>query len=579
VEGKEGKMRMRRTVTLVVTLLVLLSFVVACAPATPAPAPTKPAPVAAATSAPAPAAATAAPAAATKPAAAPTAAAAGPTVAPVAKIKRGGTIVQGRNFTYNDMDVQRTQSSGPITMMIYDKLIDIDPVPDPKSGAKYQLMPLLAEDWSVVDPTTVELKLRKGVKFQDGSDWNAELAKWNLDRMLTDKKSMSKEVLSGILSVSVKDPSTVQLKLKEPWGPLFLNLTSVGPGNGMVSKAAVDKGGDEILSTKPVGSGPMVLDQWARDDRVTLKRWDGYWQKGVDGQSLPYFDTFVERFISDPSVSLVEMKAGTVHLTENLEPKDVAGVKANADLVYQELTWVSTLFFTYGLNAEKAPFKDSKPVRYALQHALDREGMVKAMGFGMGKPAYYWAWADTTLGYNAQIPRYEFDVAKAKKLLADAGYPNGIDIELLAISRQPEQRIGEMAKQMWDNAGIRTTINAMERLTSIDRARSGNFQVYFYGHRNYPDPEASFRLVTCGASSNYTGYCNQELMKCFAEGRKVFDTNEREKVYSRCLGIIQDDALVGGGYFIPQNRTYNKAVKGVEIRWLDTDLRRAWVDK
>jgi peptide/nickel transport system substrate-binding protein len=556
-------------------LVVVLSLLAACATPAPTTAPAKPAtaaPAPAATTAPA-SATTAAPAAATKPAAA------APTAAPVAKIKRGGTLVQGRTATYNDMDVHRTQSSGPVTMMIFDKLIDIDPVPDPKTGAKYQLMPLLAEDWSVVDPTTVELKLRKGVKFQDGSDFNAEVAKWNIDRQLTDKKSIIKEIFAGIQSVSIKDPYTVQLKLKEPWGPIFLNFTSVMPGNGVISKAAVDKGGDEIHSTKPVGTGPMVLDQWARDDRVTLKRWDGYWQKGADGQSLPYIDTFTERFISDPSVTLVEMKAGTVHLMENLEAKDVATVQANPDLVYQRLDWVSMLFFTFGLNAEKAPFKDSKPVRYALQHALDRENMVKAMGFGMGKPAYYWAWADTTLGYDPQIPRYEFDIPKAKKLMADAGFPNGMDIELLAISRQPEIRISEMVKQMWDNAGIRTTINAMERLPSIDRARSGNFQVYFYGHRNYPDPEASFRLVTCGTATNYTGYCNQELMKCFAEGRKAFDTKERAGVYSRCLRIIQEDALVGAGYFIPQNRTYNKVVKGVEVRWLETDHRRVWIDK
>ncbi len=556
--------------------LILSAILSACTPAAPTAAPTKPAaqPATAASPAggasPAPttvAAATAAP----KPAAA--------TATPAAKVKRGGSLVQGRNFTYNDLDVHRTQSSGPITMMIYDKLIDIDPVEDPKTGAKYTLMPILAEDWSVVDPTTVELKLRKGVKFQDGSEFNAEVAKWNLDREFTDKKAISKETFAGVTGVEIKDPSTVRLKLKEPWGPIFLNLTSVMPGNGMASKAAVEKGGDEILSTKPVGTGPMVLDSWARDDRVTLKRWDGYWQKGADGQPLPYIDSFTERFISDPSVIQVEMKAGTVMLTENIESKDVASVKANPELVYQELSWVSSLYFTYGLNAEKAPFKDNKPVRYALQHALDREGMVKAMGFGLGKPAYYWAWADTTLGYNPQIPRYEFDIPKAKKLLADGGYPNGVDIELLAISRQPEQRIGEMVKQMWDNAGIRTTINSMERLTSIDRARSGNFQVYFYGHRNYPDPEASFRLVTCGTATNYTGYCNQELMKCMADGRKAFDTKERQGVYEKCLRIIQEDALVGAGYFIPQNRTFAKYVKGVEVRWLDTDLRRVWLDK
>jgi peptide/nickel transport system substrate-binding protein len=405
------------------------------------------------------------------------------------------------------------------------------------------------------------------------------VSKWNLDRLLTDKKSINKEVFSTIDGVEIVDPYTVRLKLKQPWGPLFVNLTSLQPGTNVASKAAVEKGGDEILSTKPVGTGPMVIDQWLRDDRVVLKRWDGYWRQGEDGKSLPYLDGFVERFISDPSVIMVEMKAGTVQLAETIEAKDVAGIKANPELNYWELPWVSRLYFTYGVNSEVEPFKNNPKVRYALQYALDREGMAKAMGFGLAKLAYYWAWAPATLGYNESVPKYTFDLNKAKQLLSEAGYPNGIDVRLLTISRQPEQRIGEIVKQMWDTAGIRTTMDVMERLTTIDRARSGNFQVYFYGHRNYPEPDMSFRLVTCGAATNYTNYCNQELMKCMSEGRAATDTKEREQVYTRCLRIIQEDALVGAGYFIPDNRVMHKSVKGVKVNWTETDLRGAWLDK
>ncbi|MCL4534418.1 MAG: ABC transporter substrate-binding protein [Bacteroidetes bacterium] len=546
-------------------LAVVASLVAACTPAAPTAAPTK-----------APAAPTAPPAAAT---AAPAATKVAATATPAAKIKRGGTLVMGRTFTYNDMDPHRSQSSGPITTMLYDKLLEINPGEDPKTGARYQLAPMLAESWSVVEPKVVEFKLRKGVKFHDGSEWNADVAKWNLDRLRTDKKSINKELFAAIQSVDVVDPLTIRLKLEQPWGPIFLNLTSLQPGTSVASKAAVEKSGDEILSTKPVGSGPMVIDQWLRDDKVVMKKWDGYWKNGEDGKPLPYIDSFVERFIQDPSVIMVEMKAGSVQLAENIEAKDVAGLKINPDLVYWQLPWVSLLYFTYGLNADAEPFKDNPKVRYALQYALDREGMAKAMGFGLATPAYYWAWAPTTLGYSEDLPKYKFDLAKAKQMLAEAGYPNGIDIRLLTISRQPEQRIGELVKQMWDTAGIRTTMDVMERLTTIDRAKAGNFQVYFYGHRNYPEPDMSFRLVTCNAATNYTNYCNQELMKCMSEGRAAFDTKEREKVYQRCLRIIQEDALVGGGYFIPQNRVMQKSVKGLQVHWQETDVREVWLDR
>ncbi len=555
------------------TLVALVTgLVAACAPAAPTAAPpaTKP-PAAAATTAPAP---TSVGVSTTpKPAASPTAAAA---AAP--KIKRGGHLIGARAWTYGDFDPQRSASSGPVNALIYDRLLEINPS-DPKTGKPHELEGMLAESWKVVDPKTVEFKLRKGVKFHDGSDWNAEVAKWNLDRLLFDKKSYNREVYANINSIAIIDPYTIQIKLKEPWGTLLLNLTSLQTSTLFGSKQAVEKGGDDILSTKPVGTGPFVIDQWVRDNKVVLKRFDNYWKMGADGKPLPYIDNYTERFIQDTSITLVELKAGTVHTAEDMEAKDIASIKANPDLVYWELPWVSALYFTYGVNTNAAPFQDNLKLRYALQYALDRDNMAKAMGFGMAKPAYYWAWAPATLGYDEKIVKYPFDLNKAKQSLAEAGYPNGLDISLLVVSRQPEQRIGEMVKQMWDTAGIRTTLDVAERLAANERAKAGNFDVFFFRHRNYPDPEMSLRLATCGVGSNYTGYCNQELQKCIAEAKTKFDNKDREQVYKKCLTIVQEDAAVGGGYFIPQNRVHAKFVKDLKVKWETSDYREVWLDK
>ncbi|MCL4533563.1 MAG: ABC transporter substrate-binding protein [Bacteroidetes bacterium] len=553
----------------VVTLALLISG--ACTPAAPTSVPTKAPP--AATVAPA-AAATAAPTAAPKVAA--------PTATPAAKIKRGGVVTMARTSSYNDMDPHRTVADGPITTMLYDTLLDYSMV-DPNTG-KHELAPMLAEAWKVIDPKTIEFKLRKGVKFHDGSDWNAEVAKWNIERIRDDKKSAGKHLVSEIETVEIADPLTIRLKLKVPWATLLINLTGTTGGAGgnatqMASKAAVDKGGDEILSTKPVGTGPMVIDQWLRDDKVIMKKWDGYWKTGADGKPLPYLDGFVERVIRDTSVQLVELRSGNIQVMENADPKDVASIKSNPDLVYWEIPWANVARFTFGFNQEREPFKGNVKVRQAAQYAIDRENLAKVMGFGLAKPAYYAFWTPALLGYNENIPNYKFDLAKSKQLLAEAGYPNGYDLNIMVTARDPDRKIGEIVKQMWDTAGIRTTLDIIERLAAIDRSNAGNFQSYFWGQNASPDPDLQSRMIVTGRPSNWSRYSNPELDKCMADGRSVYENQERQKIYERCLRIVQEDALIGSGYLEPYNRVFNKSVKALQVHWIQTDLRETWLDK
>ncbi len=560
-------------------LVAVASLLAACTPAAPTapPAATKALAAPAATSAPAataPVASSSSPTAAPKPAA--------PSATPAPKIKRGGTITGARTSTYQDMDPHRSLTTGPVTAMLYDTLLDYNLV-DEKTG-KHEIAAKLAESWKVVDPKTIELKLQKGVKFQDGSDWTADVAKWNLDRIRTDQKSAGKHLVSEINSVDVVDPSTIRLNLKVPWATVFVNLTYSIGGTGshassMVSKAAVDAGGDTILSTKPVGSGPMVISEWRRDDRVIMKKWDGYWKKGADGQPLPYLDSYVERFMPDPSVSILEMKAGSIQVVEDTEPKDAAGIKANSDLVYWALPWGVTTHFYFGFNQEVAKFKGNKKLVQAAQYAVDREAMAKVQGFGIGAPAYYLFWTPALVGYNESLPKYNFDLPKAKQLLAEAGYPNGIDVELILSTRQPEGHISEMAKQMWDNAGIRTTVNIMERLAAIARAQSKNFEVYFWRQSASPDPDLQTRVVGCGMPTNWSSYCNQELDKCMLEARSTYDNKERQTIYEKCIRIVYEDPFQGAGFTIPNNKVYNKAVKGLQVHWSELDYREAWLDK
>ncbi len=560
-----------RTIAVIAISSLLL---VACAPAAPTVAPTT-ASKAAATSAPSGAATTPV---ATKPAAP----AASPT--PTAKIKRGGTLVHAYQWTYPTMDPHlSTASEPPGTVMLFDYLVRHQVV-DNQSG-KSEAKPELAESWETTDPKTIVLKLRRGVKFQDGSEWNAEVAKWNLDRIRTHAKSQGKTRVEAIASVDVVDPNTIKINLKEPSAAQMALLTRSAGGvtMAMISKAAVDKDGDEKFGNSPVGSGPMKFTRWVRDDRLELERWDGYWQMGADGKPLPYIDKFVDRFIQDAAVTQVELKAGTIHMTYNVEGKDIAGIKSNPDLVYLELPWTGPIYFTAGFNGQKGPFfgEDRLKLRQAALTALDRQSMANALGFGIGKPWYYPHWGPGTPGYDTSIPKYEYNLDKAKQLLAEAGYPNGIDINLMVISRSEEIRISEIVKSMWDRAGIRTTLETWERLAWIDKSRAGDFHVSFWRGSMTLEPDALMNSYGCGAAGNWNNWCSKAEETCLLEGRREYDPNKRHEIYKKCLTIVQEEAYMGSSFTMPGNVVYRKEVKGIEPQWGSPLFfpKGIWLDK
>jgi ABC-type transport system substrate-binding protein len=347
----------------------------------------------------------------------------------------------------------------------------------------------------------------------------------------------------------------------------------------LMSKANFDKRGEDQAGANPAGTGPFMLDKWLRDDRVIAKKFDGYWKMGADGKPLPYLDAHEDRFVQDASVTLLELRAGNVDLTENVDAKDIAGVKSNPDMVYWEQPWCAMGTFSWGVNQTVGPFAGNQKLRYALEYALDRESMIKALTFGTGSPAPYLQWLPTHPGYDPTLPKREFNLAKAKQLVAEAGFPNGLDVSLIFISRPVDQRTAEAAKSMWDAAGIRTKLDAMERLAWIDKMKSNNFEIGFFRSNGSPDPAAFNKFHMTKAAANYANISNPEIDKCMEEGASEYEFAKRADIYKRCLKLILDDGYYGIGYMLPYNRVYRKAVKDVRVQFGVTDLKEAWIDK
>ncbi|MCL4535047.1 MAG: ABC transporter substrate-binding protein [Bacteroidetes bacterium] len=581
---------MRSSVYLKVTLFAVVALLGACAPSAATPAPAKPAAPAAATAAPQAPAATAAsqtPAATAAPQAP---AAATPRqgespVATVAKVKRGGILVYSRTKNLESLDnvIQQTMDA-PGATMLYEHLLTYDLV-DPKTAA-HELKPQLAESWDVIDPKKIVFKLRKGIKFSDGSDFNAEVVKWNIDRTRTEPKSAGKHLVDTIESVDVVDPYTVRVNLKNPSATAVLKLSNGVSGTGtfaasMASKAAFDKGGADYLHSNPIGTGPMILDQWLPGDRLTLKKRDGYWQNGVDGKPLPYLDGFVDRYITDSAVAFVELRSGTVQFASSIRLADVPAVKSNPDLVYDDWWWAASVRFVYGFSQQDGPFKDNLKLRQAAHYAIDKAQMAKTMGFGLARPDDYVYWNQAILGYDPSVIKYSYDANKAKQLLAEAGYPNGIDITLTTISRDPDRKIAEIAKFMWDAVGLRTKIDLMERTAALAIWKSQKFDVGFAGYTMLPDPDVfAPKNLSCDGGNNLTANCNKEFDACINEaGAIVGNDQKRGEIYKRCMKIVQEDAFKQQGYSEPYFYVYNKSVKGIVAHWADPDVRWAWLDK
>jgi len=244
-----------------------------------------------------------------------------------------------------------------------------------RSTPSSTFIPALATKWETPDPKTYVFTLRTGVKFHDGSDFNADVVKFNIERDINTKTSFRRGELANVDSVEVKDPQTAIIHLKKPDStPLSALVDRAGM---MVSPKAVAAAGAEFTRA-PVGAGtgPFQFVEWKNGDHLTLKKNPNYWQKGK-----PYLDTIIYKPITNTDSSLASLKTGDLDVVRVLSAKDVAGVKADSTLTYRELPGLN--FNGFEMNETAAPFNDPKK-RQAVLTAHDRLQFIKNVNFGIG---------------------------------------------------------------------------------------------------------------------------------------------------------------------------------------------------
>src|SRR5882762_11576856 len=287
--------------------------------------------------------------------------------------KKGGTLRVGFYIEAATMDPHLSGSK--IARQIYHNIYEPLVVLDANLGIK----PGLAESWQQPEPKNLVFKLRRGVKFHDGTDFNAEAVKWNFNRMKTEPKSVRKGETASIDTVDVVDAYTVKLNLKRPDAALLATLTDRA-GMMVSPKVAQERGTELERNAKGAGTGPFEFVEWVKDDHLLIKRNESYWNK----QGAPYLERVRYRPIPDDTVKLQSLQGGEIDVIDYVQPRDVAAVKTDKNVTVVDVP--SLADFAYQLNHGRPPF-NVKPLRQAVAYAIDLDQIVKGVWLNVGYPA------------------------------------------------------------------------------------------------------------------------------------------------------------------------------------------------
>ena len=358
-------------------------------------------------------------------------------------------IAQGADITTLDP----TQATQIHNLNLFYNLYDALVTWDPKDIGK--VVPELAVSWRSVNPTTWQFKLRQGVKFHNGEPFNAEAAKFTIDRLITKGVHQVYGGFATIERAEVVDPYTINVVTSKP-DPILVKRFA-GYGGQMLPPQYLKQVDWKDFALKPVGTGPYKFVEWVKDDRVVLEANDAYWR------GAPKIKKVVWRPIPDNFARVAALTRGEAQLITKVIPDHVAQLeKAGCCRVEHTLTNLNTVYL---INAQKGPLANTK-VRQALNYAVDKNKIIKelyngyAIPIGSGIP-------NTDFGFNPAIKPYPYDPAMAKKLLAEAGFANGLEIELQSGNgiHLNDKQLTEAVAAMLAEVGVTAKVTILEPST------------------------------------------------------------------------------------------------------------------
>ena len=490
-------------------------------------------------------------------------------------LKNGGTLTVALADDPDQLDptLARTLVGRSVFTSICEKLYDI--------GKDLNVVPQLAASMPTVsqDGKTVEIKLRQGIKFNDGTNFDAAAVKKSIDRHRTLTGSQRQSELLAVSSVDVVDPSTVRINLNAPFAPLAAVLAD---RSGMImSPAQLDKLGDKF-GTNPVCVGPYKFVERVAQDRIVVQKSDLYYDK-----DKAHFDKIIYKPIPDENIRLANLRSGDIQVADQIAPTDVAAVRGDSSLQLLETGSLGYQGITINLNNTKglppaptgkvdSPLAGDPRVRHAFELSLDREALNKVVFNGLYEPTcspipLNSPYATPEL---AQCPPH--DPNQAKQLLAQAGVKTPVQVELMTDNSPLAARVGQAIQAMAKDGGFAVKLRAIEFATSLDETDAGHYQAYAVGWSGRVDPDgniSNFQLSQ--GSQNISRASDKSIDDLIIQARSTNDQAQRKQLYAQIIKATNErDSII----YLYRLKTFigaSKKVGGVNV-FADSLIRVAF---
>jgi peptide/nickel transport system substrate-binding protein len=418
-----------------------------------------------------------------------------------------------------------------------------------------EIEPLLAESYETPDDTTWIIKLKEGIKFHDGTDFNAEAVKYTFDKFRDPKTAAPRaSLLEPVESVTVIDDYTVEIKTKYPYGPLLAALSHT---NASIVSPKADQSQD--LMKEPVGTGPFKFVSWTPGDQVVLEKNEEYWQ------GAPKLDKVVFKVVPEVTTAISMLQTGKVHFIDAIPTEQLKRVESlkNVEVIKKEGTPV----YYMGFNMEKEPMNNPE-FRQAVAYALDREAYVnKLNGLGVKGNSVI---GPKVFGFDESADKagYEYNLEKAKELVKKNNFGDK-ELTILVANRDSYMLMAEIAQSQLTEAGLKVSIETMEWGTFLDTAREGNYDITFLGWSNvtadgsellYPN----FHSDNIGAS-NRVRYNNPEFDQLVEESRMNIDQDVRKQKLNEANQLLVKDAPIIVMNHGVVTAAFDQSVKGLQL--------------
>lgn len=475
--------------------------------------------------------------------------------------RRGGTITAATIDKPVNMDPAFAElySSMQVYQNVFSKLVYVD--------RNYKFIPGLARSWRQVNPTTWEFDLVNNAWFHNGEKFSAADVKYTFDRLFDKKLAAANAVfLAPTEGVEVVNPTRVRIITKPNWGGLIPSLAAVLE---VVNKKAIESADPKL---KPVGTGPYRFVEWVKDDHITLQRWDRYFKAG-----RPYADRVIFKAIANDTVRLTGLQKGELNWVEQVPLQMVKDLKTSTQIkANPDGAFFPDLFL---INSTKPPF-DKREVRQALSWALNRKAIADLVWHGQAMPSAE-ALAPTNPLYSGLNP-FEGapNVARAKELLAKAGFPRGVKAVFAAQPQVPTQvQVGQLIQQMLKPVGIDIEVRSFESARWFEELATKRYDFTSTYWSATLDPEHCYYPLGHSKSPwNFAGFGDPELDRALEKFRFTVDPVERKKAYGEVVRLTALGAPVV--FQVNFIRTYwtSPRITGVAtLPSLELRMEDAWI--